>query len=278
MRRKTLIFSLTLAVSFIVLLAVIAGQGFIPGRRSGFEVIFFNVGQGDAACIRTPYGQNILIDGGPDRTVLEGLGRELTFFDRTIDLAVLTHPHDDHLLGLDYVLDRYKVLNVAHPEVGLNNGVYGHFLSKIREKGAREILVSRPLDIRFGDGCALKFVYPRSPHEAGSSVDLNRSSLVARLDCGGDSFLFTGDMQAEDEAALAMSGENIDVRVLKAAHHGSDTSNTEEFLRKASPEIAIVSVGKDNDFSHPSPRVITRFGRAGIRTLRTDELGDIRMP
>lgn len=241
------------------------------------EVDFLDVGQGDAILIRSPYGQNILIDGGPDDTVVRRLSENLPWWDRTIDLMVLTHPHDDHVNGLNEVIKRYRVGRVLYTGVAHASPGYAHWLGLIRDNRIPLVIVDRPQTVNLGAGCRFDIVYPRASL-AGRTVDsLNNSSIVAKLACGGGSFLFMGDAEAETERELLAAGADLSARVLKAGHHGSDTSSGGEFLEAAGASAAVIEVGKDNGFGHPSLRIIRRLERRGMKIYRTDIDGTVRM-
>ncbi len=235
------------------------------------EISFFDIGQGDAALIQTPFGQNILIDGGPDYSIITRLSEKLPWWDKTIDLMILTHPHDDHVGGLLSVLERYKVKKILHTGVLHDSFLYDEWKQLIRDKKILATLVERPQTIVLGDGGRIEIIYPDTSVMAESKNNLNNSSIVLRLVYGENSFLFTGDAELEVEEYLLKKALNIESGVLKVGHHGSDTSSSEKFLQVVKPEIAVISVGEDNDFGHPSRRIIKRLERMGIDIYRTDE-------
>lgn len=241
------------------------------------EVDFLNVGQGDAILIKTPFGQNILIDGGPDNAVLSELAKNLPWWDRRIDLMILTHPHDDHVAGLIDVMKRYNVKKILYTGVVHSAPNYLAWLELIKENKVPLVIIDRPQTVKLGEDCELRIIYPRLSL-LGKAVDnLNNSSLVIKLIYGRTGFLLTGDIETEVERELVKSGADLSADVLKVSHHGSDASNSQEFLEKVKAKIAVIQVGKDNDFGHPSLRVIKRLEKTGARVFRTDLDGTVKI-
>ena len=240
------------------------------------EVIFFDVGQGDAIFIKTAQSRQILIDGGPDSAVLEKLGREMPFWDRTIDLIVLTHPEHDHIAGLLEVLKRYEVKNILWTGVVRDTAEFREWEKLIEEENAEIITAESLLRISFSNSY-IDVLYPFEDLSGQEIKRANNTSVVAKLVCGEKSFLLTGDIEKSVEKKLLESGADIDSDVLKVAHHGSKTSSAEEFVEKVSPEIAVISAGKQNAFGHPHPETLETLSKYGINVLRTDELGDVKI-
>ena len=241
------------------------------------QVTFLNVGEGDSILIESPFGQNILIDGGPDEDVVRKLGEALPFWERKIDLLILTHPHSDHITGLNSVLERFYVDRVLYTGVEDSLPAYDDFLKIIEDKNILISKVGGFKSIEMGKDCSLKIIYPLNDISGKSFDNLNNSSIVSKLDCANKTFLFTGDIEKEAEEAILISGINIKSDVLKVAHHGSDTSNTEEFLNFVSPELAVIQSGEGNSFGHPSLRIVKRLERKGVQVLRNDIEGTIEL-
>lgn len=241
------------------------------------EVDFFDVGQGDATLIKTPYGQNILIDGGPDNSIVSRLSENLPWWDRRIDLMILTHPHDDHVAGLIDVMKRYNVEKILYTGVIHSAPNYLAWLELIKENKVPLIIIDRPQTVRLGDDCELRIIYPSQSLLGREVNNLNNSSLVIKLTYGQNRFLLTGDIETEVERELAESGVDLSADVLKVSHHGSDASNSQEFLEKVKAKIAVIQVGKDNDFGHPSLRVVKRLEKTGARVFRVDLDGTVKL-
>ncbi|HUW71851.1 MAG TPA: ComEC/Rec2 family competence protein [Candidatus Humimicrobiaceae bacterium] len=241
------------------------------------EVNFFDVGQGDAIFIETPKSHQILIDGGPDSTILEKLAAEMPFWDRTIDLIVLTHPHSDHLKGLIDVLERYRVENILWSGVNYNSQLYQEWQKTIEKEGA-EIYIAQAGQRVISSKAILEILYPFESFAGEETENLDNTSVSAKLVFEENSFLFTGDAYQEVELALAKElPERLKSNVLKVGHHGSRTSSAQEFVEQVLPEIAVISVGKDNSYGHPNQEVLDTLEKYDITVLRTDKDGDIKI-
>ncbi|MEA3464071.1 MAG: ComEC/Rec2 family competence protein [Patescibacteria group bacterium] len=251
---------------------------------SDLEVDFLDIGQGDAILIKTPYGQNILIDGGPDNTVIKRLSENLGWWDKKIDLMILTHPHDDHVTGLIDVIKRYKVEKILYTGVAHSSPNYLAWLELIRDyrqggagKKMPLIIIDRPQIIELGGDCELQIIYPRASLLGKEVSNLNNSSIAVKLVYRQIKFLFAGDIELEAEQELLDSRVDLSADVFKASHHGSNTSNSQKFLEAVQPEIAVIQVGVDNDFGHPSRRVIKRLERIGAQVFRNDLDGTVKI-
>ncbi|MFH1451245.1 MAG: MBL fold metallo-hydrolase [bacterium] len=252
-------------------------------RSSLIEVNFFNVGQGDSLLIQISGQNQILIDGGPDNTILEKLGREMPFWDRTIELVVLTHPEEDHLSGLIEVLKRYEVENILVTGVAKDTGINKKWLELVKQEKAVVWIAEANLRITCGNA-VLEILYPSNSLIDSSLSDyqppeknINNTSIVSRLLFGSDKFLFTGDISKSLEKELLAKEVDISADVLKVAHHGSSGSTSEAFVVVVAPEIAVISVGEDNKFGHPRLEVLEILEKSGIRILRTDQQGDVKI-
>lgn len=260
-----------LLLGFVVLVLIITVCIIDSKQSSGrLKVSFFDVGQGDASLIQTANGLNILIDGGPDNKVLYGLSQALPWWDRTIDLMILTHPHDDHVSGLIDVIRKYKVRKILYTGIVHASPAYLAWLKEVKAKKIELKIIDRPQDIKLGENCDFKIIYPSKSFLNIEMKNLNNSSIVGQLDCENKKILFMGDAEKEVEQELLSSYDNLDSDIIKTGHHGSDTSSTEDFLRAVNPKTAIISVGKNNMFGLPDLQVVRRLERLGIKVLRTD--------
>jgi competence protein ComEC len=265
---------------YLFLLALFSATGLVwyavfAESRSGLTVAFFDVGQGDSIFIETSTGQQILIDGGPNKKVLEGLSKVMPFYDRLIDVVVATHPDGDHIGGLPEVLKRYSVDLVLEPGVESDTAVSKTFENLIEEKGIKKILGRRGMKLVLSDNAYLLILFPIGDV---SEWNTNDASIVAKLVYGKTSYLFTGDSpQKIENYLISADKENLDVDVLKVGHHGSKTSSSELFIGYTSPEYAVISAGKDNRYGHPHKEVLDILEKFGVEILRTDELGIIKI-
>jgi len=239
------------------LLAVSAGWLASGSSQAGrLEVTVLDVGQGDAILIETPGGRNVLVDGGPGRAVLRGLGDEMAWRDRSIDLVVLTHAQADHATGLLDVLGRYDVRRIVTSPSGDNSLIERTLTRAASGEGAAIERVTAGTSFDLGDGVRLDVLSPPAGADGAAGND---ASIVLRLVWRDVSFLLTGDIEANTEEALVESGIDLRATVLKVAHHGSKTSSTAAFLDAVRPPVAVVSSGAKNRFGHPALEVVDRL-------------------
>lgn len=241
------------------------------------EIDFLDAGQGDAILIKSPGGQNILIDGGPDKTAIKRLAENLPWWDKNIDLMILTHAHSDHAAGLIDVLKRYDVKKILYTGAAHNSPDYLAWLKLARDKKTPLIIIDKKQAVNLGKGAKIEILYPDESFLDRTFEDLNQSSIVLILSFGQNKFLLMGDAGEEIEKKLIASGADLKADVLKVGHHGSQYSSSLEFLDKVNPGIAVIEVGKDNDFGHPSLRIIKRLERIGAEIFRTDLNGTVKM-
>ena len=239
------------------------------------EVIFLDIGQGDAIFIETPQQHQILIDGGPSSKILEKLGKNLPFWDRTIDLVILTHPEKDHLSGLIEVLKRYKIENILWTGIKRDTPEYNEWLKLIKKEGAK-IFIAKAGQKIVAQKSIFQILNPSENLEGETIKNSNDTSIVIKLVFGENSFLFTGDISKSVEKKFLNEKVDIDSDVLKVGHHGSKTSSSEDFLAVVSPIISVISSGKNNSYGHPHQEVLDTLGRYG-RILRTDLNSDIKI-
>ena len=254
------------------------------------HIIFCNVGQGDAAYIRLPDGRDMLVDGGPNERVLDCLGKSMPFWDRSLDLVVLTHPQKDHLQGLLSVLARYQIGYLVRSNVSNTSEGYQQFVSRIKAHHIHERFVTSGELITVGD-VRLSVLWPTKAQIAdmgspaviqgtsvlGISDETNTGSLVFWLRFGSFDALFPGDADVHVESRYAdFTLADSTVELLKVPHHGSKYSMTKEYIDKLNPKISVISVGK-NTYGHPANETLTMLANKMSRVLRTDQDGDIEI-
>lgn len=250
--------------------AVFLYLAFQPLERRA-EIDFLNVGQGDSVLIRTPDNQFILIDGGPDRSALSRLGEVLPWYVRTLDLVILTHPHDDHVSGLINVLANYHVSAIASGSATGTNPSYVAWADLVKATHHTVSILAKGQIITLGKDCRLEILAVEGDASA------NDSSPIIKFVFKEFSVLLPGDIdEAEEQKLVETLGGKLSARVLKVAHHGSDLATSDVFMKAVGPEVAVISVGK-NDYGHPSDRVIKRLERYGVPVYRTDRFGNIRL-
>jgi competence protein ComEC len=279
MNKKTkLLFSIIASVAILTFFLYSqyskAGTNNIPNLVGPIlKVYFFDVGQGDSIFIRTPEGKDILIDGGPDGTVLERLGETLPYWDRTIDLVVLTHPHADHIQGLDDVLKNYQVSEVIETDLKNVTPEEYYFNKLVVNDGALVEKAIKGEKINLENDLDLEILYPFTYQVEEENI--NDYSVIIKMIYKGRSFLFTGDATAEVEAQIL--DQNLDSDFLKVGHHGSRYSSSQKFIEAVSPTVSIISVGAGNSFGHPTKDTLDRLSSVGSRILRTDKAGSIEV-
>jgi competence protein ComEC len=269
--------SVSYVLAFLFLLNIFAWLTVFDLREARFlGVTFFDIGQGDAIFIETPGRNQILIDGGPDSAILEKLNESLPFWDRTIDLLVLTHPDSDHVTGLIHVLNNYKVENILWTGVVKEDAVFEKWQELIEKENARIFIAEAGQKI-IAPGTDAEILFPFESLEGKPVKDANNLSAILKLDFGEISFLFTGDVYESTERKLVEKGIDIGSDILKVGHHGSKTSTCEEFVREVLPEVAVISAGKDNNYGHPHKETLDTLAKYDITIFRTDLQGDIKI-
>lgn len=226
------------------------------------RVSFLDVGEGDAVLVQKGNTQ-VLVDGGPSpQAMMLALSKQMPFWDRSIDAVILTHPHQDHLAGLVEVLKRYRVGTVIYPALDYSSPTYEEFLRLIDEKGIKSVAARAGLQLKLGKDTLIKLLGPPEKLITGTESDIDNNSVVVSVQDGQIKFLLTGDIMQNAEWELTRYRADIACTVLKAPHHGSDTSSTVEFLAVADPQIAVISCGAGNKFGHPDAGTVERLAGA----------------
>lgn len=239
------------------------------------RLVAFDVGQGDSLFVTTAEGHRILIDGGPDTAVLDRLGRTMPWFDRRLDLMILTHPDRDHLFGLPDVLRRYEVRTVLITGMEKNDARYREFLALIEAEGAHVLIADPAWDIRLGRSTVLDVVWPPPVWLGRTPDDPNSTSIVLRLITAHRTVLLTGDTDAAAERAMLRTGAALRGDILKVAHHGSRTSSSTGWLLATGARLAIVSAPRTSPFGHPHADVLERLRGLSMDVRQTGLTGDI---
>ncbi|OGF51816.1 hypothetical protein A3I27_00430 [Candidatus Giovannonibacteria bacterium RIFCSPLOWO2_02_FULL_43_11b] len=255
---------------FILILLIIAVLAWNEAFGLGEDKLKFymlDIEQGDAIFIETPSGNQILVDGGPDRRILEELGKIMPFYDRSIDLIILTHPHLDHAGGLLEVLKNYNVGEFMDVGDSYNLAEYGELKKLIEDKKIKYETVHRGLKIYLDREVSLLVLTPEKLIKSDNPHDNN---VVSRLSYGKIDFLLMGDAEKGEELRLVQEGDNLESEVLKVGHHGSKTSSNPLFLEKVKPEYALISVSAKNRYGHPAQITLDNLLAAGAKIFRTD--------
>jgi competence protein ComEC len=243
-------------------------------QKQKAEVIFLNVGQGDAILIQQNRMQ-ILVDGGNGQEIMNRLGEVMPFADKKIDLVVMTHPDEDHMGGLVKVLENYKVGKIMEPGIACDKDMCKKWDELISQKHISVLDARLGQEIKFGDKIDISVLYPFENLSGKNFKNTNDSSLVLKADIDGKKYLLTGDAEDNTEKDLINSNLYLDADILKVGHHGSKYSTSAAFLQAVTPEKAVISVG-ENKYGHPTEEVLNRLKNMNIETLRTDQVGNVR--
>lgn len=243
------------------------------------HVVFCDVGQGDGILIRTPGQKYILVDAGPDTKILDCLGRHMPLWQRDIDLALLSHPHNDHFMGFYYVKDRYSIRAFATESLRNTTPSFEMLMDQLHEKRIPQRIVWAGDRWKFSDGVEMIIRGPDQQYlnltSPGGKIGESKefASLITEISYGSFNVLLTGDSQASGiEEVMKESGEPI--TILHVPHHGSSTGLTASLLEKLDPKMAVISVGKNN-YGHPS--IATQFLLKNIPSKHTNKLGDVEI-
>ncbi len=297
-KRKTQIKNLrwwlfSIAAALCLLVDVLADQGLLPGWDAISDAVgnnvpqqsvsvpdtvtnavhFIDVGQGDSVLLRSA-GHYALIDAGV-RDSKEAIFHYLDSLGVTkLDYVIMTHPHADHIGSMAAVLKQYEVGKMLMPNI--DNGpepttsTYERVLDVLEEKNipTQQVAVGDTYDLGTGKITILG--------DGVKTNNLNNISTALRFDADGLSLLATGDGEKEvEEKLLQTERGNLQADVYKAAHHGSSTSNTKEFLQAVAPQLVVISCGKDNSYGHPHKEALESFASVGAEVVRTDESGSV---
>ncbi|MFA7678501.1 MAG: MBL fold metallo-hydrolase, partial [Candidatus Dojkabacteria bacterium] len=229
----------------------------------GPEIIFFDVGQGDAILIQQDDFQ-ILIDGGPDDRIIYELAKQMPRYDKKIEVVILTHPHEDHIRGLMNVLEEYTVEKFLLNRVDFENRGYGYLL----ENYADILINAVEGDIIKYKDILVTVLFPFDESRE-QFKNINNESVVLLVDIYDYKTLLMGDGEEELEVKLMERWKPENIYILKAGHHCSKTSSSEMFLRSINPTIAICSCGEGNRFGHPHYETLEKFEMLNVQYLIT---------
>jgi len=241
--------------------------------EGNLRIVFLNVGQGDATLIQTKE-KNILLDGGPDKSLIFKMDEFFPFYRRKIDLVILSHFDLDHFVGLIEILERYQIEKIITNGLDDHTSVGEKWRALIETNKIKIQEISQPIKMDLNNNLSLDFIWPQFGNSKKLKDDDNSSSLVIKLNYRQRNFLFMGDAPKKVEQELIAKEIDLKSDVLKIGHHGSKYSTGLDFLKLVNPEYGIISCGKNN-FGHPSLRVLKNLKTVQVKTLRTDEKGDI---
>ena len=239
---------------------------FHESRNGILTFAVLNIGQGDALFIESPTGTQVLVDGGPNNALMKEISAVVPWYDRHIDMLVITNPDKDHYEGFIKALDKYSVDVVLEPGTSNPYQAYTVLENKIAEKKIPRILARRGQIVDLGGGAYLQILFP---DRDVSGLSSNDGSIVMRLVYGATSVALQGDSTAGIEHYLVGLGTPLKSTILKAGHHGSRTSSTEEYVSSVSPEYTVISSGLNNSYGHPHKETLDTMNKLSIPVFDT---------
>jgi competence protein ComEC len=248
----------------------VSGSTKLPVVKGNLIIHFIDVGQGASQLVISPTGKTILIDAGnnnKEKLVVAYLKKEKI---KKIDILIGTHPDADHIGGLDAVIDNFDIGKIYMPKVQSNTETFKDVLAAIQKKSLKVTTAKSGLILDLEAKVIVEMIAP-----VGTYDDANDMSAVVRLTYGSNSFLFTGDAESKSEADMLKSIVNLKSDVLMVGHHGSKSSTSQKFLDAVNPKYAVIQVGKDNNYGHPTAEVLKKLNDKGIKIYRNDEQGNI---
>ena len=247
-------------------------------KEGELHIVFCDVGQGDAILITTPDQKQILIDAGPDKSVIDCLSRHMPLWDRTIELALMTHPHADHFVGYYYVIDGYRIDQFATEELFNDTASFERLTSLLNEQQIPQRFVVAGDKWKIGDvtltilGPTDEYLLSKDPDRYITS-SAESASLTMLVTYGDFEAFLSGDTPIYQMREMDL----VDVDVMQVPHHGSTTGVDEFVLSDLAPELAVISVGAKNKYGHPKPKTLDLLQQAQISVLRTDQEGDVEV-
>ena len=275
MKKRIIKFILTGLTIFAILIWIAVFQN----RDNFLHIYFLDVGQGDSIYVRTMGNVDLLVDGGPDRSVLSELGNVMPFYDHKIDYVILSHPHLDHIAGLVEVIKRYEIGEIYYTGIEDSSREYLEFLKVAQERKIPLNIIDCNSTKQLDNKTKIKFYWPNNKIEKEIVGNLNNTSVVFKLTYNKFSVLFAGDIEKEPELDMIHSeikDELLNDNILKLPHHGS-SNISDEFISWINPDMAIISVGKKNKFGHPASSTLDMLYKYNISVLRTDKDGTIEI-
>lgn len=266
------IFKILTSIFIVIIFILFFNLNNNANFKNKMIIHYIDVGQGDCILIQVN-NKNLLIDSGPSTNRKDLLNYLKKINIKKFDYIIATHPHDDHIGNMDTIIKRYDVGEFYSPKVITSSDTFDSLLSALVDKNLKiNVLKKGTNQINLGKNANLKVL---SPKKDFTSDNLNNYSPIIKINFLNNSFLFTGDAETSDENLVLFENNDLKADVLKVGHHGSSTSTSLDFLNSVDPSVAIISVGKNNSYGHPSQKVLSLLDESNIKTLRTDISGNI---
>ncbi|MBU0535209.1 MBL fold metallo-hydrolase [Patescibacteria group bacterium] len=263
-------------LSTIVVYMAFSLAGLFSKPQTGFSMEFVDVGQGDSIYITTKHGKKILIDGGDNYTIDYELAKKMPFYSCNLDVVILTHPHYDHLNGLNRILNRCKISTLMFNDVDFSSKGFSDFKETSKKINAKNLFKGDEFEI---DDVSFKVLWPSKEFTQQKGADINDTSIVLFVDYGDFEAFLLGDVNDSTLSNLDLSSIKPliagDLEAIKVSHHGSKYGLDEQFYLDLKPRNCIIEVGKDNKFGHPNKEVLEFLESIKCNILRTDLMGNI---
>lgn len=260
-------------IIFIIITILFLGFYYFYEKNDNLlNLVFIDVGQGDAILIKSPSGKNILIDGGPDSDLAEKISKFIAYRNNKIDLMIITHPHRDHYYGLISVIKKYKTQKIIYSGIDVNLSDYNYMKKIISDYNLE--LIKPQMGDKYEIDKNLHFQIIYMP-KTRTVENLNDASVSIKLTYKNFDAIFNGDASCEIENIILKNNQNLKSEIFKASHHGSKYSNCDNLLNSIKPELTIIQSGALNKFGHPHQEAVDRILKSGSQILRNDELGDV---
>jgi len=272
-------------IGYLIVLSILLMGAFIfylslkqEGEFGFLKVVYLDIGQGDAIYIEAPNKKQVLIDTGPSPATLAKLSKVMPFADRSLDLVILTHRDQDHIGGASLLFETYEIDNILMTDQSSETSLSLELDRKIERSNLNKIIAHRGQRFIL-DADRKIYLDILFPNRNISDFESNETSIVSKLSYGQKSFLFVGDSTIYNESLIIWNEQDktIDSDVLLLGHHGSKTSSSLFWLEKVSPDLAIISAGKNNRFGHPAEEILDRLSKSKTPKLITFEEGNITL-